>query len=54
VEQHAAYIRRFSDRDLERDRSDLEVLADFARQQGWKKDEVELFTNFLAEVGVRE
>jgi hypothetical protein len=54
LEHVGAYLRRLSGRDLERVRSDLAALADFARQQEWGKDEVELFTNFLADFEVGE
>lgn len=54
LEHMGEYLRRLSGKDLERVKSDLAVLADFARQQGWGQDEVELFTNFLSDFGFDE
>jgi hypothetical protein len=53
LEHVGAYLQRLSGRELERVRSDLAVLAEFAKQQGWGKEEVGLFQNFLADFGMK-
>lgn len=54
LEHVGAYLRRLSGKELERVNNDLAALADFARQQGWGKEEVELFTNFLNDFGAED
>jgi hypothetical protein len=54
LEHVGAYLRRLGGRELERVKNDLAALADFAKQQEWGKEEVELFTNFLSDFGSEE
>jgi hypothetical protein len=54
LEHVGAYLRRLSGKDLERVKNDLAALADFAKQQEWGKEEIELFSNFLSDFGLEE
>jgi hypothetical protein len=51
LEHVGAYLRRLSGKELERVKSDLAALAEFAKQQEWGQEEVDLFTNFLDDFG---
>jgi hypothetical protein len=54
LEHVGAYLRRLRGKELERVKSDLAVLAEFARQQEWGEAEVGLFDGFLADFGIEE
>jgi hypothetical protein len=48
----ATYLQRLSGPELDRTRLDLAVLADFARQEKWPRENVRFVKTFLNEIGV--
>lgn len=54
LEYLAVYLQRLTGPDLLRAREDMATLAAFARQEGWPKQVVRFFKEFLEEFGVGE
>jgi hypothetical protein len=52
MEYLATYLQRLEGAELRRLREDLECLAAYARQQGWPKQMVRLFQEFLEDFGI--
>lgn len=52
LEYLAGYLQRLQGDDLRRAREDMEALAAYARQEGWPKQTVRLFKEFLKQFGV--
>ena len=52
LELIAACLQRLTGPELRRVREDLDVLAGFAKEQGWPKDAVQFLKTFLADYGV--
>jgi hypothetical protein len=52
LEYIATYLQRLKGRDLERIRSDVLALVEYARQEKWPKQEVEFIRDFLKNYGV--
>ena len=46
-----SYLRRLTGPDWKRVQEDMQVLIDFARQDGWPKQDVEFLKTFLKEFG---
>jgi hypothetical protein len=54
LEYFATYLQRLEGPRLQRVREDLEVLAAFARQEQWPKQQARFFKDFLRDYGVGE
>jgi hypothetical protein len=54
LEYIAGYVQRLSGKDVQRAREDFQVLLTFARQEKWKKGEVEFIKRFLSDFGVEK
>ncbi len=52
LEYLAVYLQRLQGRDQERVRQDLECLATYAHDQGWSRETIHFFKQFLEEFGV--
>ncbi len=52
LEYLATYLQRLRGPDLRRVKEDLQVLAAYAKDQGWPKQEVRFFKEFLSSFGV--
>jgi hypothetical protein len=52
LEYLATYLQRLRGPELERARSDLACLVEYARQEGWPKVEMQFLKTFLADFGV--
>ncbi len=52
LEYVAGYVQRLTGPDLRRAHEDMATLAGFARQEGWPKQVVRFFKDFLEEFGV--
>jgi hypothetical protein len=54
LEYLATYLQRLSGPDLRRVQEDLLALAAYGKQQGWEKQTVRFFKEFLANFGIGE
>lgn len=52
LERIATYLQRLHGADFQRLRADLVCLAEFARQEGWTKQELQFFKTFLDDFGI--
>ena len=50
----ATYLQRLDGERLQRVREDLLTLIGYGKQQGWSKQELRFFKDFLADFGVAE
>lgn len=48
----ATYLQRLSGAELERVRSDMEILQEYAKQEEWPREEMEFLRGFLKDYGV--
>jgi len=51
LEYLATYLQRLDGQRLKKVKEDLLVLASYAKEQGWGKDQVRFFEDFLTEFG---
>jgi hypothetical protein len=54
MEYMADYLRRLSGPRLAKVHEDLACLAAFAREEGWRKEQIQFFKEFLENFGVGE
>ncbi len=54
LEYLAAYLQRLRGPELRRVKEDLQVLAAYAKDQDWPKQQVRFFKDFLSSYGVEE
>jgi len=52
MEYIATYLQRLNGKDLGRVREDLQVLRTLAKQEKWRKGEVEFLKGFLTDFGI--
>jgi hypothetical protein len=52
LEYLAGYLQRLGGAELRRVREDMECLAGYARQQGWPRQVVRFFKDFLEDYGI--
>jgi hypothetical protein len=53
MEYIAGYMQRLRGDDLRRVREDMDVLVDYAKDQGWDREMIEFLKTFLREIGVK-